>query len=57
MDVSSQLALGKRINHAIQIAKEYFNPEGVKIRKYIDKMLYKFDSKEMSLSELVKREM
>ena len=45
------------MNHAIQVAKEYYHVSGIKIRRNIDKMLYKFDSKESSMIEIVKREM
>ena len=56
MDFSELLILRKKIDHAIQIAKEYYNPLGIKLRKNIDKMLYKYDSKQTSMNELAKRE-
>ena len=49
MDVADSLNLVKRMNHAIQVAKEYYHVSGIKIRRNIDKMLYKFDSKESSM--------
>ena len=49
MDVADSLNLVKRMNHAIQVAKEYYHASGIKIRRNIDKMLYKFDSKESSM--------
>lgn len=54
-EISEVLSLEKKIEHSIEIAKEYYNPLNIKIKRSIDKILYLYDTKEMSLSELVKR--
>ena len=56
-DESELTVLVKRVNSSIEIAKQYYNSKGIKLRRNIDKMLYKYDSKESSLSELAKKEM
>lgn len=48
--------LCKKIQHSIQIGKEYYNSENLKIKRNIDKMLYQYDSKEVTLAEIVKKE-
>jgi hypothetical protein len=49
------ISLSKRLHHVIQISKEYFNEQGIVLKRNIDKMLYKFDSKEMHIPEIVKK--
>ena len=39
------MPLSKKIQHAVQIGKEYHNVYDIKIKRNIDKMLYQYDSK------------
>lgn len=54
-ELSDVLLLVDKFRYAAQVGKEYFNSSNIKIKRNIDKILYKFDNKEMSLSEIVKR--
>jgi hypothetical protein len=56
MDSSQIASLPKRLRHVIQISKEYFNEQGIVLKRNIDKMLYKFDSKEMHMPDIVRKE-
>ncbi len=55
IDSSQKTSISKKIIHSIHIGKEYYNPLSIKLKRNIDKMLYLYDSKQMTLTEIVKK--
>lgn len=55
IDSSQKTSICKKLIHSIHIGKEYYNPYSIKLKRNIDKMLYLYDSKQMILTDIVKK--
>jgi hypothetical protein len=57
MEIAEIVSLPKRLKHAMQQAREFYNPQGLKIQRNIDRMLYNFDVKQHPLPDIVRHEL
>lgn len=56
MEVVDVQAIIKKLRAAGKIGKEYHNPLKIKIRRNIDPLLYKYDTKQRSIEQIVGKE-
>lgn len=56
MEVVDVQGIIKKLRAAATIGKEYHNPQKIKIRRNIDPLLYKYDTRQMTIEQIVSKE-
>jgi hypothetical protein len=56
MEVVDVQGIIKKLRAAASIGKEYHNARKIKIRRNIDPLLYKYDTRQMTVEQIVSKE-
>jgi hypothetical protein len=53
MEVIDMQSIIKKLKSSASISKEYHNSKGIKIKRNIDQMVYKYDTHQLKIKQIV----